>query len=155
MPTQHQPTLGDTLLATSRRVYVRRNVLPVLKVMSKLRIAFCVSSIITIYQSYINSKYRLHPGIGRLWLLKQQRPDDIGLTSSGLGCLAISFVAGTTGFEPAISALTGPHVKPLHHAPERTIVYHNAYRASRFRSMLRFIETVVRSRAVTTRQLLQ
>ena len=27
-------------------------------------------------------------------------------------------VAGATGFEPAVSALTGPHVKPLHHAPE-------------------------------------
>jgi predicted ATPase/DNA-binding XRE family transcriptional regulator len=26
--------------------------------------------------------------------------------------------AGATGFEPAVSALTGPHVKPLHHAPE-------------------------------------
>lgn len=25
------------------------------------------------------------------------------------------FVAGATGFEPAISALTGPHVRPLHH----------------------------------------
>jgi hypothetical protein len=30
-----------------------------------------------------------------------------------------SFSAGATGFEPAISALTGPHVKPLHHAPKR------------------------------------
>ena len=28
------------------------------------------------------------------------------------------FLAGATGFEPAVSALTGPHVKPLHHAPE-------------------------------------
>src|SRR5690606_24641021 len=26
-------------------------------------------------------------------------------------------VAGATGFEPAISAVTGPHVRPLHHAP--------------------------------------
>jgi hypothetical protein len=26
-------------------------------------------------------------------------------------------LAGATGFEPAVSALTGPHVKPLHHAP--------------------------------------
>ena len=31
------------------------------------------------------------------------------------------FLAGATGFGPAISALTGPHVKPLHHAPERHI----------------------------------
>ena len=29
-------------------------------------------------------------------------------------------MAGATGFEPAVSALTGPHVKPLHHAPEIT-----------------------------------
>ncbi len=29
------------------------------------------------------------------------------------------FGAGATGFEPAILALTGPHVRPLHHAPER------------------------------------
>ena len=27
-------------------------------------------------------------------------------------------LAGTTGFEPAISGLTGQHVRPLHHAPE-------------------------------------
>ncbi len=40
-------------------------------------------------------------------------------------------VAGATGFEPAVSALTGPHVEPLHHAPERGIVYHEALDASR------------------------
>lgn len=34
------------------------------------------------------------------------------------------FVAGATGFEPAISALTGPHVEPLHHAPIGKEVYH-------------------------------
>ncbi len=26
--------------------------------------------------------------------------------------------AGATGFEPAVLALTGPHVRPLHHAPK-------------------------------------
>ena len=34
-------------------------------------------------------------------------------------------VAGMTGFEPAISALTGQRVRPLHHTPERRLVYHN------------------------------
>ena len=29
-------------------------------------------------------------------------------------------LAVSTGFEPAISALTGPHVKPLHHETNRT-----------------------------------
>jgi hypothetical protein len=33
-------------------------------------------------------------------------------------------LAGATGFEPAILALTGPHVRPLHHAPERPKYYH-------------------------------
>ena len=38
--------------------------------------------------------------------------------------LLVDFLAGATGFEPAISALTGPHVEPLHHAPERLLSYH-------------------------------
>ena len=29
--------------------------------------------------------------------------------------MTICFLAVPTGFEPAISALTGPHVRPLHH----------------------------------------
>lgn len=29
-----------------------------------------------------------------------------------------------TGFEPAVSALTGQRVGPLHHTPERREVYH-------------------------------
>lgn len=33
-------------------------------------------------------------------------------------------LAGMTGFEPAISALTGQRVGPLHHTPERPLVYH-------------------------------
>ena len=35
------------------------------------------------------------------------------------------FQAGATGFEPAVSALTGPHVKPLHHAPagDKSLTY--------------------------------
>lgn len=28
-------------------------------------------------------------------------------------------VAGSRGFEPPVSALTGPHVRPLHHEPIR------------------------------------
>ena len=40
------------------------------------------------------------------------------------------FGAGATGFEPAILALTGPHVRPLHHAPERKWVYHTPYGSS-------------------------
>jgi hypothetical protein len=36
----------------------------------------------------------------------------------------VDFLAGATGFEPAISALTGPHVEPLHHAPEQKSYYH-------------------------------
>lgn len=34
-------------------------------------------------------------------------------------------MAGATGFEPAVSALTGPHVEPLHHAPIDQEVYHS------------------------------
>jgi hypothetical protein len=34
--------------------------------------------------------------------------------------------AGMTGFEPAISALTGQRVSPLHYTPERREVYHGA-----------------------------
>lgn len=34
--------------------------------------------------------------------------------------------AGMTGFEPAISGLTGQRVKPLHYTPERAKVYHGA-----------------------------
>ena len=30
----------------------------------------------------------------------------------------IKLMVGATGFEPAVSALTGPHVRPLHHAPK-------------------------------------
>ena len=33
-------------------------------------------------------------------------------------------MAVPTGFEPAISALTGPHVWPLHHGTGRVVVYH-------------------------------
>jgi hypothetical protein len=36
----------------------------------------------------------------------------------------ISHEAGMTGFEPAISALTGQRVGPLHHTPRRAEVYH-------------------------------
>jgi hypothetical protein len=36
------------------------------------------------------------------------------------------FSAGATGFEPAVSALTGPHVEPLHHAPKRRPQYYHA-----------------------------
>ncbi len=43
----------------------------------------------------------------------------------------VAFLAGATGFEPAVSALTGPHVEPLHHAPERKIVYHRGIIKSR------------------------
>ena len=32
-----------------------------------------------------------------------------------------AFLAGATGFEPAISGLTGQHVKPLHYAPFYTL----------------------------------
>ena len=45
------------------------------------------------------------------------------------GLLALS--AGATGFEPAVSALTGPHVEPLHHAPERQVSYHMGNQKSR------------------------
>ncbi len=38
---------------------------------------------------------------------------------------AMRSLAGTTGFEPAISALTGQRVKPLHYAPEHATVYHS------------------------------
>lgn len=34
------------------------------------------------------------------------------------------FLAGMTGFEPAVSALTGQRVGPLHYTPERRKVYH-------------------------------
>ena len=43
----------------------------------------------------------------------------------------LALLAGATGFEPAISALTGPHVEPLHHAPERKISYHIGNQKSR------------------------
>ena len=32
-------------------------------------------------------------------------------------------MAVPTGFEPAISALTGPHVWPLHHGTKQAVVY--------------------------------
>lgn len=35
---------------------------------------------------------------------------------------------GATGFEPAISALTGLHVRPLHHAPSIDSNYNTAIR---------------------------
>ena len=44
---------------------------------------------------------------------------------------AVFLLAGATGFEPAVSALTGPHVKPLHHAPEQEEVYHTLKGPSR------------------------
>ena len=31
-------------------------------------------------------------------------------------------VAGMTGFEPAVSTLTGSHVRPLHHIPMWSLV---------------------------------
>ncbi len=33
-------------------------------------------------------------------------------------------MAGTTGFEPAISGLTGRRVRPLHHVPTAELLYH-------------------------------
>jgi hypothetical protein len=32
-------------------------------------------------------------------------------------CNESFFLAGPTGFEPAISSVTGRHVRPLHHEP--------------------------------------
>ena len=40
-----------------------------------------------------------------------------------------SLVAGMTGFEPAISALTGQRVRPLHHTP--TPAHYNCSKKSR------------------------
>jgi hypothetical protein len=40
----------------------------------------------------------------------------------------VSPLAVPTGFEPAISALTGPHVWPLHHGTRRTEFTMNDYR---------------------------
>ncbi len=40
--------------------------------------------------------------------------------------------ADPTGFEPAISALTGPHVWPLHHGSMRAVVYYTTYVASSY-----------------------
>ncbi len=45
--------------------------------------------------------------------------------------------AGMTGFEPAISALTGQRVWPLHYTPEPGVVYHTARFTGRT-SKLRF-----------------
>jgi hypothetical protein len=45
--------------------------------------------------------------------------------------MVMQVLAGATGFEPAVSALTGPHVKPLHHAPGRCQYYHEWGGASR------------------------
>lgn len=39
--------------------------------------------------------------------------------------LASGDSAGMTGFEPAVSALTGQRVRPLHYTPEREVVYHS------------------------------
>ena len=44
--------------------------------------------------------------------------------SSAPGGTRIILLAGATGFEPAISGLTGRHVKPLHYAPRWRISYH-------------------------------
>jgi hypothetical protein len=44
-----------------------------------------------------------------------------------------------TGFEPAISALTGPHVWPLHHGTRRPEVYYTYLRASSNGSLKRWI----------------
>ena len=43
--------------------------------------------------------------------------------------IKLFYLAVPTGFEPAISALTGPHVRPLHHGTnflpnKRAVVYH-------------------------------
>ena len=56
-----------------------------------------------------------------LKLAKRQQKTDF------LGRFFRLFLAVPTGFEPAISALTGPHVRPLHHGTsflERAVVYH-------------------------------
>jgi hypothetical protein len=37
-------------------------------------------------------------------------------------------LAEATGFEPAVSALTGLHVRPLHHASSGRLAYHFRHR---------------------------
>ena len=41
-----------------------------------------------------------------------------------------NFLAVPKGFEPSISALTGPHVRPLHHGTVRAVLYHSQNAAS-------------------------
>ncbi len=44
----------------------------------------------------------------------QKAPSSENLTPGAISLMAVS---GATGFEPAIFALTGQYVRPLHHAP--------------------------------------
>ncbi len=50
-------------------------------------------------------------GYGRISRMKSKLAFEACLKSQQ----GYAFCAVPTGFEPAISALTGPHVKPLHH----------------------------------------
>ena len=50
--------------------------------------------------------------------------------SLSLGDFIRGFRAVPTGFGPAISALTGPHVWPLHHGTLRPVVYYTIKKAS-------------------------
>ncbi len=67
---------------------------------------------------FLNLTWKLRNRYGQLGV---GNADNCNFCSGNLG----SFVAGMTGFEPAISALTGQRVRPLHHTPERRLVYHN------------------------------
>jgi hypothetical protein len=66
--------------------------------------------------------------------LGDQAFDDLGFEGNKKKPTAdgsVGFLAGATGFEPAVSALTGPRVNQLHHAPGcGPDLYHSGGRAS-------------------------
>lgn len=67
----------------------------------------------------VSHKNRGSPGMPGVYFSAQMQTTDI----ENHRCVYIGgSVAGMTGFEPAVSTLTGSHVRPLHHIPMWSLV---------------------------------